>query len=78
MDIVLSDLFPNSNTGLSQIGFFFGAGSSFAAGYPLTSQLTIDVLKKLSTSEIELIEKILKTENAIVSCIGRWIILKFL
>jgi hypothetical protein len=63
MDITLSDLFPNSNTGLSQIGFFFGAGSSFAAGYPLTYQLTIDVLKKLSTTEIELIEKILKTEG---------------
>ncbi|WP_396175811.1 SIR2 family protein [Flavobacterium sp.] len=63
MDITLSDLFPNSTTGLSQIGFFFGAGSSFAAGYPLTYQLTIDVLKKLSPTEIELIEKILKTEG---------------
>lgn len=47
MDIVLSDLFSNLNTGLSQIGFFFDAGSSFAAGY---TQLTIDVLKKLPTA----------------------------
>jgi len=36
VDITLSEIFPNANTGLSQIGFFFGAGSSFAAGYPLT------------------------------------------
>lgn len=63
MDITLSDIFPNANIGLSQIGFFFGAGSSFAAGYPLTYQLTIDVLKKLSSDEIELIEKILKAEG---------------
>jgi hypothetical protein len=63
MDITLSDLFPNANTGLSQIGFFFGAGSSFAAGYPLTSQLTIDVFKKLTVMEMELIELILKTES---------------
>lgn len=66
MDITLSDLFPNSNTGLSQIGFFFGAGSSFAAGYPLTYQLTIDVLKKLTSGEIELVENILKTEGIIL------------
>lgn len=63
MDITLSDLFPNANIGLSQIGFFFGAGSSFAAGYPLTYQLTIEVFKKLTAEEIELIEKILKNEN---------------
>ena len=63
MVVTLSDLFPNSITGLSQIGFFFGAGSSLAAGYPLTFQLTIDVLKKLSTTELELIDKILKAEG---------------
>ena len=63
MNITLSDLFPNANTGLSQIGFFFGAGSSFAAGYPLTSQLTIDVLKKLTPEETALVEKILGTES---------------
>jgi len=48
MDITLSDLLPNENAGLSKIGFFFGAGSSLAAGYPLTYQLTVDVLKKLT------------------------------
>lgn len=63
MDISLSDLLPNANTGLSQIGFFFGAGSSFAAGYPLTFQLTTDVLKKLTKSELALIEQILSTEG---------------
>ncbi|PKP41051.1 MAG: hypothetical protein CVT93_09755 [Bacteroidetes bacterium HGW-Bacteroidetes-10] len=67
MDITLSDLFPNSNIGLSQIGFFFGAGSSYAAGYPLTYQLTIDVLNKLTKTEIELIEKILITEGIILN-----------
>lgn len=67
MNITLSEIFPNVNIGLSQIGFFFGAGTSFAAGYPLTFQLTIDVLKKLSTTEIELIEKILKAEGQILN-----------
>jgi SIR2-like domain len=67
MDITLSDLLPNANTGLSKIGFFFGAGTSFAAGYPLTSQLTIDVLKKLTPTEKELIERILKAEGIILN-----------
>ena len=67
MDITLSDLFLNANIGLSQIGFFFGAGSSYAAGYPLTNQLTIDVLKRLAPREIKLIEKILKTESTILN-----------
>jgi hypothetical protein len=67
MDITLSDLLPNANTGLSKIGFFFGAGSSLAAGYPLTSQLTVDVLKRLSPIEIDLIEKILKTDGIILN-----------
>ncbi|MFA6924828.1 MAG: SIR2 family protein [Bacteroidales bacterium] len=63
MNITLTDILPNANTGLSQIGFFFGAGSSYTAGYPLTSQLTIDVLKKLLPEQIKLIEKILETES---------------
>ncbi len=63
MAIALSDILPNANTGLSQIGFFFGAGSSFTAGYPLTFQLTIDVLKRLSPDQVKLIEKILETES---------------
>ena len=67
MDITLSDLLPNANTGLSKIGFFFGAGTSFAAGYPLTNQLTIDVLKKLTPTEKELIERILKAEGIILN-----------
>ncbi len=67
MDITLSDLLPNANTGLSKIGFFFGSGTSFAAGYPLTSQLTIDVLKKLTPTEKELIERILKAEGIILN-----------
>jgi len=67
MDITLSDIFPNANTGLSQIGFVFGAGSSFAAGYPLTTELTITVLGRLSDIEIELVEKVLKVEGVILN-----------
>ena len=63
MNITLNDFFPNSNTGLSQIGFLFGAGSSFAAGYPLTKELTISVLEELNPKEIKLIESILKEEQ---------------
>lgn len=63
MDILLSDLFPNANTGLSQIGFVFGAGTSISAGYPLTNELTILVFNRLTPDEIELIEKILKVES---------------
>lgn len=62
-DITLADLLPNANTGLSQIGFVFGAGSSFAAGYPLTFQLTITVLGRLSSVEIELVKTILNAEG---------------
>ncbi len=69
MDITLSDILPNANTGLSQIGFFFGAGTSFTAGYPLTYQLTIDVLKRLLDEEIKLIEKILGTEGITLNVI---------
>lgn len=63
MTITLDDLFPNASTGLSQIGFLFGAGTSYAAGYPLTRQLTMSVLKKLSVPEIALVEKILFAES---------------
>lgn len=63
MDITLADLLPNANTGLSQIGFVFGAGSSFAAGYPLTYQLTISVFQRLSKDEMSLVETILKEES---------------
>jgi len=39
MPLTLEDIFPNFNTGLSNIGFFFGAGTSKEAGYPLTNDL---------------------------------------
>lgn len=67
MNVGLLELFPNANMGLSQIGFFFGAGTSYAANYPLTSELTSSVLKKLTPPEIELIEKILATEGLVLN-----------
>lgn len=67
MEIGLSELLPTTNMGLSQIGFFFGAGTSYAANYPLTSELTSSVLKKLTPPEIQWIEKILLTEGLVLN-----------
>lgn len=66
MTLTLNDLFPNANTGLNQIGFLFGAGTSYAAGYPLTTELTTSVLKKLLPDEIKLINKILIQDSLIL------------
>lgn len=66
MDITLTDILPNANIGLSQIGFVFGAGTSFAAGYPLTFELTIEVFKRLDAGEIELVKKILTADGVVL------------
>lgn len=56
MTITIEDLFPNINTSLGNIGFLFGAGTSKDAGYPLTSELTRNILNKLSDDEKGIIE----------------------
>lgn len=56
MSFQLADIFPNLSHGLSNIGFFLGAGASQKAGYPLMYELTIKVLDKLKSEEIALLD----------------------
>lgn len=60
MSIELADIFPNISQGLSNIGFFFGAGASVKAGYPLMPQLTTDVLNQLKADEISVLEDLVR------------------
>jgi hypothetical protein len=57
------DFFISPEFNPSEVGFFLGAGSSKEGGYPLTLELTTDVLKKLETSTIEKIQQILEAQN---------------
>lgn len=63
MAISIADIFPNANIGLSQIGFLFGAGSSLCAGYPLTKELTIQVLARLEKNELDTISELVYKES---------------
>jgi hypothetical protein len=65
MAITLQDVFPNARIGLSQIGFFFGAGTSLCAGYPLTRDLTISVIDRLSSTEKTVLKEMLLNESII-------------
>jgi hypothetical protein len=46
MALKLEDVFPISS-GCTNIGFFFGAGTSAEAGYPLTIDLTKRIVSRL-------------------------------
>ena len=59
MVLKLGDVFPISS-GCSNIGFFFGAGTSVEAGYPQTVDLTKKVVSRLSSDERCKIESILE------------------
>jgi hypothetical protein len=58
----ISEIFPNASQGLSNVGFLFGAGTSYKAGYPLMPELTIRVLEKLDPNEISIIETIIEKQ----------------
>jgi len=45
------------------MGFLFGAGTSLYAGYPLSKNLTANVIEALSDSEKEILGTILEREN---------------
>lgn len=66
MVLKLEDVFPISS-GCSNIGFFFGAGTSVEAGYPQTVDLTKKVVSRLSSDERCKIESILKAEHIFYS-----------
>ena len=63
MSVKIADIFPNVNIGLSQIGFLFGAGSSLCAGYPLTKELTVQVLAQMRKDDLDTIKELLEREN---------------
>jgi hypothetical protein len=59
----ISEIFPNASQGLSNVGFLFGSGTSYKAGYPLMPELTIKVLEKLEQNKIDIIKKIIEKQN---------------
>lgn len=52
LDLTIDQLLPNLNQSINGIGFLFGAGASFQAGYPLMTTLTRQVIAGLSSTEI--------------------------
>ena len=63
MSFSISEIFPNASQGLSNVGFLFGSGTSYKAGYPLMPELTIKVLEKLEQNKIDIIKKIIEKQN---------------
>ena len=68
MSLTLSQLFPGIETGLNNIGFLFGAGTSKEAGYPLMSDLTNEVISSLSPASKIVLEEILYLKKLIYNC----------
>lgn len=67
MTVTIEDVFPNINSSLSKIGFLFGAGTSKEAGYPLTNDLTKNVLEKLPEDKISLLTDLLQRKHLKIS-----------
>lgn len=65
--LTLSDIFPAHLQGLDGLGFFFGAGTSFEAGYPLLDSLTVDVIASLSPQERDVLDEALHSANVTYS-----------
>lgn len=59
----LADLLPNLTTGISNSGFFFGAGTSVEAGYPMMSALTKQVIAALNTVEKDHLDEVLAANS---------------
>jgi hypothetical protein len=49
--LMLDQLLPNLNQSINGIGFLFGAGASFQAGYPLMTTLTRQIVAELTATE---------------------------
>ncbi|OLA95070.1 MAG: hypothetical protein BHW64_00550 [Candidatus Melainabacteria bacterium LEY3_CP_29_8] len=56
-------IIPTINKGFCNVGFLFGAGTSFEAGYPLMSGLTTIIFSKLDDNDKGIIETALKFHN---------------
>lgn len=65
MDFSISDFFPNASMGLKNIGFFFGAGTSRKAGYPLMPSLTKNVLQKIEPDDFEILDELVNKSLSI-------------
>jgi hypothetical protein len=59
MSYTLTDILPGIGTGLNNVGFLFGAGTSKGAGYPLMGDLTKQVLANLNSDDKITLEGIL-------------------
>lgn len=62
-ELSLTDVLPNMPSGLDGTGFIFGAGTSFAAGYPLMSTLTRQVVGALTAPEKAALDEALNAYN---------------
>jgi hypothetical protein len=51
MTLTLQQILPNLQSGLTNTGFLFGAGTSVEAGYPMMPRLTKEVVSSLSSLE---------------------------
>ncbi len=58
-------IIPTIKTGLSNVGFLFGAGTSHEAGFPLTLGLTKSVIENLDNANATHLQSILDAENRI-------------
>jgi len=63
MDFTISDIFPSASHGLKNIGFFFGAGTSKKAGYPLMPSLTKSVLQSIQPDDQDILDKLIFNPN---------------
>lgn len=59
MPLSLNQLLPSLGQSLEGIGFLFGAGASYEAGYPLMSTLTRQVVAKLNTAQRAALDSVL-------------------
>lgn len=65
MALTLDQLLPNLNQSINGIGFLFGAGASYQAGYPLMTTLTRQVIAELTATErIDLTDVLNTTDHA--------------
>lgn len=57
--IALEEVIPSLKQGFGGVGFFFGAGTSFEAGYPLLSTLSTEVINNLEQSDKNAVQDVL-------------------
>ena len=63
--IELHDIIQTAEIGFHNVGFLFGAGTSLEAGFPVTMELTRQVIGKLSEEDIDVLQKVLDIYQAI-------------